>query len=83
MECLIQYLDDLEDFVFGLALLAERIRRAATMAAILAISFAAQYLGVVLALHKPPLALALAIILCVGMLYASATTHHPQALRHA
>jgi hypothetical protein len=81
MECLIQYLDDIEDFIFAIALLMERVRRAARTIAVVAASITMQGLGVLLALSQPPLALALASLLGVGMLY-SAVTSSPQP-RHA
>lgn len=73
MECLLQYLDDLEDFYYALALLAERIRRAAKTMLILAMSLVFQVLGIALALSRPPLAIAVVSLMTVAMLYHSVT----------
>jgi hypothetical protein len=73
MECLLQYLDDLEDFVFAVALLAERIRRAGQTLLIVALSLVVQLLGITLALSRPPLAIAAVSLITVGMLYRSVT----------
>ncbi len=73
MECLIQYLDDLEDFVYAIALLAERIRRATQTIFIIAMSLVIQGLGIALALSRPPLAIAAVSLVTVGMLYRSVT----------
>jgi hypothetical protein len=74
MECLMQYLDDLEDFVYAIALLAWRIRRAAKTAALLALSIALQVAVVLLALMQPPLALAIVALIFVTLLYRAVTT---------
>ncbi len=76
MERLIQYLDDLEDIYFATALLMERILNGAKLALLLAISFSVQFLGVLLALSRPPLALAVVSLTVVGMLYRNATVGH-------
>ncbi len=73
MERLVQYLDDLEDFFYAVILLMERVRRAAQICVVLVASFAIQFLGVLLALSRPPLALACVSLLIVGMLYRGAT----------
>ena len=77
MERLIQYLDDLEDIYFATALLMERILSGAKLALLLAISFSVQFLGVLLALSRPPLALAFVSLTVVGMLYRNVTVGHP------
>jgi hypothetical protein len=74
MERLMQYLDDLEDFVYAVALAAWRIRRAATTLAVLALSIALQVAIVLLALMQPPLALAIVALIFVTLLYRAATT---------
>jgi cation transport ATPase len=73
MECLLQYLDDLEDLVYALALLAERIRRAAKTVLIFAMAIAVQVLGIALALSRPPMAIAAVSLMTVAMLYRSVT----------
>ena len=74
MECLMQYLDDLEDFVYAIALAAGRIRRAARILAILAVSIALQVAIVFLALMQPPLALAVVSLIFVALLYRAVIT---------
>ena len=77
MERLIQYLDDLEDIYFATALLMERLRSAVRLGLLLTISFAIQFLGILLALGRPPMALAVVSLTVVGMLYRSVTNGHP------
>ena len=74
MECLLQYLDDLDDLFGAVGLVWERLRRAllnlvyATM--VLAVAAAA----VALALLHPPIALATSTMLFVILLYRSVTS---------
>ena len=77
MERLLQYLDDLEDIYFAIALLMERVRNAAQVGLLLAISFGLQFLGILLALSQPPLALAVVSLTVVGMLYRGVIGAHP------
>ena len=65
MECLVQYLDDLEDLFYAVALIWERIRTAVRFAVFVVTSVAFQTLGVLLALAAPPLAVATAALLMV------------------
>ena len=76
MERLVQLLDDLDDLVSTILLLSERIRRAivALIKAIFVIAL--QIGGVLLALAQPPLALAMALLLFVSLLYRAATAAH-------
>lgn len=83
-----QYLDDLEDLVYAAALILERIRRAFRFLAVTVFSIALQASTLMLALAQPPLALAVASLLAVGLLYR-AVVHHstrarisPQAASH-
>jgi len=76
MERLVQYLDDLEDIYFAMALVMERVRRAIQLCLLLGISFGIQFLGVLLALSMPPLALAVVCLTVVGMLYRGVTVSH-------
>jgi uncharacterized membrane protein len=69
-----QYLDDVEDFLYAVALAAWRIRRAAKTFAVVAVSIALLGATVLLALTQPPLALAVVALLFVTMLYRAATT---------
>jgi len=76
MEVLVQYLDDLEDLVYTIALLAEKIRNAVRFFLFMATSITLQILGVLIALASPPIAVAIASLLLVGMLYRS-VVHSP------
>lgn len=69
MECLIQYLDEIEDVFCALALVAERIRQAIKTLFILAVSAMCPVLGVLLAIAHPPMALATAFLALSGLLY--------------
>ena len=75
MERFIQYLDNLEDAYFVVALLAERIRRILLVLGAIAITAAMATLGVVLALSEPPIGFAVAALLTVTVLYRSATAN--------
>lgn len=77
MERFVQYLDDIEDLVYAVALLAERIRQAARFLAFLSASLCLQVLGILLALASPPLAVAAASLLLVGMLYRGVVYNIP------
>jgi len=69
MECIVQYLDNLEDLIFAAALKAERALQLAKFFAFMAVSAALQVLGILLALRHPPLALGVAALLAVGALF--------------
>ena len=77
MERFIQYLDDLEDLVYACALLAERLFQAARFFIFISTSVAIQILGVLLALANPPMAVAAASLLLVGMLYRAVVYNIP------
>ena len=79
MEIVAQWLDDLDDLFSAIGLLAERIRNLFITASIVSVSFALQLAAVVLALHQPPLACAVATILLVFLMYRSATAPRPSA----
>lgn len=72
MECLIQYLDELEDMYYAVALLAERMRRAFRALIVLVFSAAFSALGILLAIAHPPLAIATVFLSAAGMLYRAA-----------
>lgn len=75
MERLAQYWDDLDDLVGIVGLCAERIRRFVLFllgAAGFALGVGA---GVMIALDRPPLALAIVTILIVLLMYRSVTSH--------
>ena len=75
MERFIQYLDNLEDAYFVVALLAERIRRILLVLGAIAITAVVATLGVVLALSQPPIGFSVAALLTVTVLYRSATAN--------
>jgi hypothetical protein len=83
MEFLLQYLDDLDDFVGMFALAAERIRRTVKALLLMSVTLAIHLFGVMLALIQPPLALALVSLLAVGMLYRAAVNHTTRAVTAA
>jgi len=74
MECLLQYLDDIDDIVGALGLVFENIRRIflGLCAALFSVSMIAS--GVWLALLHPPLALATCMLLFVTLLYRTVTS---------
>jgi hypothetical protein len=76
MERLVQLLDDLDDLVSMLRLLSEPIRSAILKFFTTTFLLAIQVGGILLALSHPPLALAVALLLFVGLLYHSVTGLH-------
>lgn len=76
MERLVQLLDDLDDLVWAIRLVGERIR--SRIISLLKIMFllAIQAGGVFLAIGHPPLALAMALVLFMCLLYRSVTAAH-------
>ena len=83
MEILAQWLDDLDDLFSAVGLLAERLRNLLITASIVSISFILQLAAIVLALHQPPLACAIATMLLVFLMYRSATAPRPPAAQVA
>lgn len=73
MECLLQYLDDIDDLVGAIGLVYESLRRVTLALAILATSLVLVASGVVLALVSPPMALAACIVLLLALLYRTMT----------
>jgi hypothetical protein len=80
MECLLQYLDDLDDFLGLLALAAERIRQFVRAVVLVSVTLCVQLFGIFLALTQPPLALAAVTLLSVGLLYHAAVNHTSKPL---
>ncbi len=80
MERLIQYLDEIEDLFYVAPLVAEQLRRAIQRILFLLGSISLQIAGIVLALKHPPLALAIATLLMVGLLFRAVVIPGPQAL---
>jgi hypothetical protein len=73
MECLLQYLDDLDDLFGAVGLVWERLRRGLfkLLAVLMAMIVAAA--GMWLALLHPPIALATSTVLFVVLLYRTVT----------
>jgi hypothetical protein len=69
MECLLQYLDELDDLFGIIALCGERIRSVLLFVASTALFFGAVLGGVTIALSEPRHALAVAIALSILLLY--------------
>ena len=80
MERLLQYLDDLEDFIYAVPLIAEQLRRAIQRILFLLASILLQIGGVILALSHPPLALAIVALMLVAMLYRAVIVPMPQTV---
>lgn len=73
MERLAQYWDDLDDLLGIVALCTERIRRFALFLLAAGSFFLAVYVGMMIALTDPPLALAIVTVLLVFLMYRSVT----------
>ena len=80
MERLLQYIDDFEDIIYAVPLIAEQLRRATLRILFLLGSICLQVAGVVLALSHPPLALAVVMLLLVGMLFRAAVIPLPRKI---
>ena len=74
MECLLQYVDDLDDLLGAVGLLWEGIRRAVFILFAAIMVLAATATGVWLALLQPPVAAAASTVLLVALLYRSVTS---------
>jgi len=83
VEILAQWLDDLDDVVSSMGLLAERFRNFCIASSIFAISLSLQVAAVLLALRHPPLASATATMLLVFLMYRSATAQRMPAAQSA
>lgn len=73
MEKVIQYLDELDDLFCAVGLVAERIRNVLWLVVYLTLGGICAYGAVMLALAEPPLALAMAVMLFVILMYRSVT----------
>jgi len=73
MECLLQYLDNLDDLYGVAGLLWERVRRALFMLLAALMIFVVAGSGMWLALQHPPVAAATSTVLFVILLYRSVT----------
>jgi len=74
MECLLQYLDNLDDLFGAFGLLWEKIRRAIFTLFAAIMLLVASAMGIWLALLHPPVAAATSTLLFVILLYRSATS---------
>ena len=73
MECILLYLDDLEDWFYALALVGERLRRGLRRLFLLVFAAIAQVLMTLLTLREPAVGAAIAALLTVAIIYRSAT----------
>jgi len=78
MERFIQYLDEMDDLFYTIALAWERIRKLCNLVIFLVASLALQVLCIYMALATPPLALATASVLMVFLLYRSVVLYGPR-----
>ena len=74
MERIAQILDDLDDLISMICLVGERIRTAVLMFLGILAATAVVAGGILLALANPPLALAVAVVLFVWLLYHAVTS---------
>ena len=74
MECLLQYLDDLDDLYSAFGLLWERVRRVVLRLAYATLLAAIAAGAMWLAPLQPPIAMAIATMLFVILLYRSVTS---------
>ena len=77
MERLVQYLDDLEDLIYAVALKAERIREALQYFVLITALAILQFAAISIALWHPPFALAIAALLLVGMMLHTVLNYSP------
>lgn len=73
MERFLLLLDDLEDAIYALALLSEKMRRIILTTLALLASLTGQAAAILVALSQPAMGLAIAALLAVAVLYRSAT----------
>ncbi len=74
MERIAQLLDDLDDLISMIGLVSERLRKLLLGLIATFTTLGLQVGGILLALVHPPLALALALILFVSLLYHTVTS---------
>lgn len=78
MECLLQYLDDLDDLYGVFGLVWETMRRTMLKLVSFAMILAVAAGGISLSLAHPPIALATSTMLFVTLLYRSVTVPSPK-----
>lgn len=81
MERLVQCLDDVEDVYCAIVVMMERLRNILKFCLLLAVSFFVPFLGILLALGDPPLALAAVSFASVLLLYRAAANSRESRLR--
>lgn len=82
MECVLLWLDDLDDLVSSARMLAERVRNTIIALLALAGTVSAAALGAILAVSSPPLALTLVCLLTVSYLYRGTVGQQTSLARH-
>lgn len=80
MERIAQYWDDLDDLLGAIGLYAERLRRFALFMLTTALFLSTVLGGILIALTDPPLALAVATILLILLMYRSVTAANAAAI---
>ena len=78
MERMLQYLDDLDDFVYAIALAWERIRALGNLTLYVAVMATVQALGIYAAIENPPFTVAAGSLLVVGLMYRGAVHNGPE-----
>ena len=77
MERLLQYLDDLDDFVYALALVWEKVRTFGSLAIFVSLMAIVQALGIYAAFENPPFTVAGGSLLVVGLMYRGVVYRGP------
>ena len=83
MECLLQYLDEIDDLCGVVGLHYEGLRNAALALMGLIVGLIAVASGIALALAHPPIAMATSILLFLTLLYRSVTSSYREQPRSA
>lgn len=83
MECFLLYLDNLDDWVYAVALAGEKLRRLLRHLALVACAALAQLALIFLAIRHPAIGAAVAALLAVAALYRSATAPVGPRVREA
>jgi len=78
MERMLQYLDELDDFVYAIALAWERIRAVGNLTLYIALMAIVQALGIYAAIESPPFTVATGSLLVVGLMYRGVVHNGPE-----
>lgn len=73
MEKFLQFLDDLDDLIGAFGLIAERLRNGIWLVVFMSLAAVMACGAIILALAEPPLALAMAVMMFVILLYRLVT----------